>query len=199
MASPSSSTVTGPSAVLSALRRRGSRFLLWRGIVGVLSGLLLVLFPFSSAVAMSIVVGAWMVVDGLVASGQAVDLRKAGMPWGRTLAEGIVAVLAGVAVLLLPGVFAVVGSFFIIGFLAVGLVVSGVTQLSVPRELRDGWAIASGVLNVVFGVLLGVLAVLNPVDNVWTLAWVAGVYALVLGVSAIAISLRLRRSGTPEE
>ncbi|WP_420100215.1 HdeD family acid-resistance protein [Corynebacterium sp.] len=183
------------TSLRSSLLRRGARFLLWRGIVGVVMGLLLIFFPFSSAIVMSLFVGAWMIVDGLVASGQAVDLKKAGAPWGWTLAEGVISIVAGIAILLLPGIFAVVSSFFIIGFLALGLVVSGVTQLSVPRTLRTGWTVAAGVLNVVFSVLLGVLAVLNPVDNVWTLAWVAGVYALILGISTIVISVRMRRSG----
>jgi uncharacterized membrane protein HdeD (DUF308 family) len=192
-------TATGRSAFLSTMHRQASRFILWRGIIGIVTGLLLILFPFSSAIVMSIVVGAWMVVDGLVASGQAVDLRKAGLPWGWPLTEAIVSVLSGIAVLLLPGIFAVISSFFIIGLLAAGLAVSGITRLNLPQPMRDGWAVASGVLNVLFGVLLGVLAILNPVENVWALAWVAGVYALILGGSSIGITIRMRRSHAPAD
>ncbi|WP_312980795.1 DUF308 domain-containing protein [Corynebacterium sp.] len=197
--SPSASQSPWSSSSRSTLRQRGTQFLLWRGIVGVIMGLLLIFFPFSSAIVMSLFVGAWMIVDGLVASGQAFDLKKAGAPWGWALTEGIVAVVAGIAILLIPGIFAIISSFFIIGFLAIGLVISGVTQLSVPQSLRSGWTVAAGVINVVFGILLGILAILNPVDNVWTLAWVAGVYALILGISAIVVSVRMRRSGQPSK
>ena len=182
------------SSILDTVRTRGAQFLLWRGILAAVIGVLLIFLPYQSAIVLSIFIGAWMIVDGLVAVGMAFDQHRADLPWGWTLTEGVLLALAGLAVLFLPGVFAVVGAFFILGFMAVGLVITGVVQLGIPKEARSGWTVAGGIVNIVFGVLLGILAVMNPVENVWTLGWVAGVYALVLGITAIIMSVRMRRS-----
>lgn len=181
--------------IFSEIRRRGAQYLLWRGIFGVIIGLLLMFFPFGSAIVLSIFVGAWMIVDGLVAAGEAFDLKKADAPWGWTLTAGIVTVIAGVAILFIPGIFALVSSMFILIFMAIGLVFSGFSQLTVPRALRSGWTITGGILNVVFGMALLVLSLTNPADNVWTLAVVAGVFALITGISSIIFSFRLRSAG----
>lgn len=190
----SSGSSGSPSSFFDTVRTRGAQFLLWRGILAAVMGVLLIFFPFESAIVLSIFIGAWMIIDGLVAAGMALDQRKEDLPWGWTMTEGVLMALAGLAVLFLPGLFAVVGAFFILGFMAVGLIVTGVVQLGIPKEARSGWTIAGGVVNIIFGVLLGVLAVANPVENVWTLAWVAGVYALVMGITAIVVSVRMRRS-----
>lgn len=188
----SSPTAINFADLMSELSRRGSRFFLWQGVAAVAAGLLLLFAPTSSAVVLSIFVGSWMIIDGIIAVGQSVDLKKAGAKWGWPLAEGIVAILSGIAIVLIPGVFAIVSSMFIIFFMAIGLVIRGVIQLSIPKPLRDGWSVTAGVLNVVIGVILGVLATLNPFANVWTLAWIAGAYTLMLGISAIIVSFQLR-------
>lgn len=75
-----------------------------------------------------------------------------------------------------------------------GLVLTGVTQLSLPKDIRSGWSIAVGIINVLFGVLLGFLAIFNPVQNVWTLAWVAGIYMIILGIYALVLAFQVRKS-----
>lgn len=71
---------------------------------------------------------------------------------------------------------------------------TGVTQLSLPKDIRSGWSIAVGIINVLFGVLLGFLAIFNPVQNVWTLAWVAGIYMIILGIYALVLAFQVRKS-----
>lgn len=180
--------------IFTEIRKRSAQYLLWRGIFGVIIGLLLIFFPFGSAIVLSIFVGAWMIVDGLVAAGEAFDLKKADAPWGWTLTAGIITAIAGVAILFIPGIFALVSAMFILIFMAIGLVFSGISQLNIPKALRSGWTITAGILNIIFGLVLLVLSLTNPADNVWTLAIVAGVFALVMGISSIIFSVRLRRS-----
>ena len=179
---------------MDRIRQHGFQFLLWRGILGILAGIVLIFLPLESALVLSIFIGAWMIVDGFVTVGLAFDLKKVDSPWGWTLTEGILSVLAGIAIILIPGVFAVVSAFFILGFMAIGLVLTGVTQLSLPKDIRSGLSIAVGIINVLFGVLLGFLAIFNPVQNVWTLAWVAGIYMIILGTYALVLAFQVRRS-----
>jgi uncharacterized membrane protein HdeD (DUF308 family) len=189
------STTDASSPVFRQLQRNGFQFLLWRGIVAVIAGILFLVWPFGSATVFGIFIGAWLVVDGLVSSGLAVDLKKTGAPWGWTLTDGVIGIIAGILVILFPASFAIVSAFFILGFMALGLVFQGVLQLSVPAALRSGWSVTAGVINIILGVVLGVLAVINPVDNVWSLAWLAGIAALVIGVFLIWLSFKVRNAG----
>ncbi|WP_414120828.1 HdeD family acid-resistance protein [Corynebacterium nuruki] len=187
---------TFPSSPLfDQLKKNGFQFLLWRGIVAVIAGILFLVWPFGSATVFGIFIGAWLVIDGLVTSGLSFDLRRAGAPWGWTLTDGIIGVIAGVLVILFPASFAVVSAFFILGFMALGLVFQGVLQLSVPAALRSGWSVTAGIINILLGVVLGALAITNPVDNVWSLAWLAGIAALVIGIFLIWLSFKVRNAG----
>ncbi|AGP30321.1 HdeD family acid-resistance protein [Corynebacterium terpenotabidum] len=181
--------------LLQTLQQRGFRFLLWRGILAVLIGLLLLISPFGSATVFGIIVGVWMVLDGGVAAALSLQLRKQNAPWGWTMTEGIIQILAGIAIILFPVSFAVVSAFFILGFLAIGMVLSGVAQLSAPVQERSGWTIAVGLLDIVLGVVLGVFAITNPVSNVVSLAWMAGVAAMMFGIALIIVSVKVRNLG----
>jgi uncharacterized membrane protein HdeD (DUF308 family) len=191
--SPAGTPAGNPAAdLLAALQKRGFQFLLWRGILAVLVGILLLISPFGSATVFGIIVGAWMVVDGLSTVGLSFDLKKQNTSWGWVLTDGIIQTLFGLLVLLFPVTCAIVSAFFVLGFMAIGMVLSGVVELAAPVENRSGWTIAVGIVNILFGVLLGVLAITNPVDNVVTLSWLAGIAALALGISLIVFAVKLR-------
>ena len=192
MSAPSSPTSSG---LLTALQKQGFRFLLWRGVLGILVGLLLIVSPFGSATVFGVIVGAWMVVDGLSTAGLSLDLRRQDAPWGWVMADGVIQVLFGVLVLLVPVTFAVVSAFFVLGFLAIGMILSGIVQLTTPAPARTGWSVVVGIVNVVFGIVLGVLAVTDPVDNVVALSWMAGISAIALGVSLTVAAVRIRNLG----
>ncbi|AWT26725.1 hypothetical protein Csp1_19560 [Corynebacterium provencense] len=191
----STSYISQGPGLLESLQKRGFQFLLWRGILAVLVGILLLISPFGSATAFGIIVGAWMIVDGLSTVGLSVDLKKRDAPWGWVLADGIIQTLFGIFVIIFPVSFAIVSAFFVIGFMAVGMVLSGIAQLSAPVENRSGWSIAVGVVNILFGVILGALALFNPVDNVVSLAWLAGIAAVALGISLIVFAVTVRNLG----
>lgn len=182
------------SPVFRQLQKSGFQFLLWRGIFAVVAGILFLVWPFESATVFGIFIGAWLIVDGLVTSGLAFDLKKADAPWGWTLTDGIIGIIAGILVILFPASFAIVSAFFILGFMALGLVFQGILQLSAPAGLRSGWSVTAGIINIILGIVLGVLAITNPVDNVWSLAWLAGIAALVIGIFLIWLSFKVRNA-----
>ncbi|CAM5353479.1 HdeD family acid-resistance protein [Corynebacterium variabile] len=190
--SPQSPAHNPAAGLLASLRKRGVSFLLWRGILAVLVGILLLISPFGSATVFGIIVGAWMMVDGLSTVGLSFRLKQQNTPWGWVLTDGVIQTLFGLLVILFPVTFAIISAFFVLGFMAIGMVLSGIVQLAAPVENRSGWTIAVGIINILFGVLLGALAIFNPVDNVVTLSWLAGIAALALGISLIVFSVKLR-------
>ena len=88
-----------------------------------------------------------------------------------------------------PGLTALVLLFLI----AIRLVVVGVFELvagirpPVPMEDR-GWVIFSGIISIVFGVVLMLL----PVAGVLAIIWLIGAFAVVFGIVECVFSFRLR-------
>jgi hypothetical protein len=72
-------------------------------------------------------------------------------------------------------------------------IVTGVVEVlaavRLRREITDEWLLGlSGVLSVVFGLLL----IIFPRAGALTVVWLIGVYALVFGVVLVGLALRLR-------
>lgn len=165
--------------------------LLWRGGLSVVVGLALLLFPIETATVVGLVIGLWLLVDGFSTIGLAVQQRSHAASWGFTMFSGIVTALAGVAVLLFPVAFAVVGAMAVLWIMALGLVLTGIARTA---SRAGGWSLATGLLNIVSGVLLGGVALAEPAGGLVALAWILGVYGLLFGALSIIIGIRLRRT-----
>ncbi|MEY8567345.1 DUF308 domain-containing protein [Corynebacterium sp.] len=165
--------------------------LLWRGGLSVVVGLALLLFPIETATVVGLVIGLWLLVDGFSTAGLAVQQRSHAAAWGFTMFSGVVTALAGVAVIVFPVGFAVVGAMAVLWIMALGLVLTGIARTAARA---GGWSLATGLLNIVFGVLLGGLALAEPAGGLVALAWLLGVYGLLFGALSIVIGIRLRRT-----
>jgi uncharacterized membrane protein HdeD (DUF308 family) len=178
------------------MRKGAFAWLLTRGILGVLLGLLLFFFPLASgagiATAVGIIIGLWLILDGASSCGLAVHEKKVGSKWGWTLVGGIAAILAGVLALIFPAVLGSLGGLMVLWFMAIGMMVRGILELGDTR--LGGWSIGLGILNLVFGIWLAVMTLLNPGGTLVGLVWVGGVYGVVLGVSSIVAAIRLKRA-----
>ena len=104
--------------------------------------------------------------------------------------RGILALLFGVLVLAWPAgtVLAIV---FLFGLYAL---IDGATNIAhyfSHRPHRSGWTLASGIVSV----LAGILAFAWPGITALWLALLIGAWALVLGITQIAVALRAKRTG----
>jgi uncharacterized membrane protein HdeD (DUF308 family) len=65
-----------------------------------------------------------------------------------------------------------------------------VTAIRLRRELQGEWMLAlSGVLSVLFGVLLAVW----PATGALAVVFLIGIYAIAFGIALVVLSLRLRK------
>lgn len=165
--------------------------LLWRGGLSVVIGLALLLFPIGTATVVGLIIGLWLLVDGFSTMGLAIQQRSHAAAWGFTMFSGVVTALAGVAILLFPVAFAVIGALAVLWIMALGLVITGIARTAARA---GGWSLATGLLNIVFGVVLGGVALAEPTGGLVALAWLLGVYGLLFGILSIVIGIRLRRS-----
>ncbi|HEX2739706.1 MAG TPA: DUF308 domain-containing protein, partial [Rubrobacter sp.] len=105
------------------------------------------------------------------------------------LAEGVLGVLAGLVALFWPGISALVLLYVIAAWAIFTGILKVVMAISLRREIENEWLmILSGVLSVVFGVVLGAL----PGVGLLSLVWLVGIYALIFGVALIVLGFRVR-------
>jgi uncharacterized membrane protein HdeD (DUF308 family) len=164
--------------------------LLVRGVLAVLFGIVALVWPKVTILALALLFGAFALVDGV--SSLMAAFRRHGDAWhraGHALA-GVIGVVAGVVTLLWPGITALV----LVLMIAAWAVVSGVADVWTGFRLRDvipaPWLmIVVGALSVVAGVILFA----RPGAGALAIAIVIGAYALVSGALMLLAAWRLSR------
>lgn len=163
--------------------------LLIRGIVAIIFGLLALLLPRTTLLALVYLFGAYALVDGIFAVVAALGHRGAHSNWGWMLIGGIIGIIIGVLTFLWPGITALV-LLYLIAFWAILI---GIYELSVAFGMR---LVASGewllVLSGILSIILGILLLFNPIAGGLALVTVVGAYAIIIGIILLIRAFRLR-------
>jgi len=133
--------------------------------------------------------GAFALADGVLAIWAAI-VGGAPAPRWWLLIAGLCGIGVGLLTLMMPGVTA----FVLLIFIAAWAVVIGVMQIvgaiRLRKEIDNEWMlIASGVLSVLFGLIL----LVQPGAGALGLIFVIGAYAVIYGVILVSLAFRLRR------
>jgi uncharacterized membrane protein HdeD (DUF308 family) len=170
-----------------------------RGILLILLGALTLWQPVVSVVAVVLVFAIYAIVDGVVAIIGGIASRRRNPDWGWLIAQGVLAIVAGVLVLMLPGLAGIVGVFAILWFIVASALVTGVMTIWTAARQSGGvkaWGIVAGILDLVFGALLGVFAFLNPTSTATAIVGLVAILAIVLGVFLVITAFMVRRGVT---
>jgi uncharacterized membrane protein HdeD (DUF308 family) len=161
--------------------------LLLRGIAAVLFGLAALFWPGLTLFVLIVFFGAYTLVDGIFAI--VAGLRGSGSRRWLLLAEGVLGVLAGLIAFFWPGITALVLLYVIVAWAIFTGILKVVMAIWLRREIENEWLmVLSGVLSVLFGVILAVL----PGVGLLSLVWLIGIYALIFGVALIVLGFRVR-------
>lgn len=168
---------------------------LLRGILAVVFGVIALFAPGFALVAAAIVFGAFALVDGLTMLMHYATAKPKPKGAGWLLVQAIVSVLAGIAALTFPGLIATFGGLFIlwtIVFYAIVHGVAGIMSASGTHGRARTFAIIGGILTVAFGIVFGILTLFSPAASLLSLIWVAGIWAIILGVMLIVAAIQVR-------
>jgi uncharacterized membrane protein HdeD (DUF308 family) len=159
-----------------------------RGVLGILFGIAAIAWPVAALAALVIVFGAYVLVDGVLALAEAVMHWREAHRWP-LVAEGVLGIIFGLAVLIMPLIAAIAGVYLI----AAWALVTGVLEIVNGVRLRDQiqgefWMILSGVLSVIFGLLIA----FSPVQGAIAITWIIGIYALLFGIFLVVLGFRMR-------
>jgi uncharacterized membrane protein HdeD (DUF308 family) len=162
-----------------------------RGGAAVLFGLLALIWPGITVLALVLLFGAYALVDGVLALYAALTNRPAAQGRRGWLAlEGVAGVLAAIGAVVWPGITALVLLYLIAAWAVVTGVAEIVAAIRLRREIQGEWLMAlSGVLSIVFGLL----AFFFPAAGALAVIWLIAAYAIVFGVVLLVLGFRLRR------
>ncbi|WP_410603774.1 HdeD family acid-resistance protein [Amycolatopsis sp. lyj-90] len=160
-----------------------------RGVFAILFGVLALIWPGATVLALAIIYGVYAIIDGIGGLMQAFRPGDA----AHRAAYGILGafgIIAGVLVLLWPGITVLVLAF-LVGFWAI---FTGIVEIVAAIRLRkqiegEAFLIAAGALSLIAGIVI----VFNPLAGAYGIALLVGIYALLYGVMLLVLAFRLRK------
>lgn len=150
-----------------------------RGVLAVLLGVLLIVWPDQSAEALVMLIGLFMIVSGIMALVGALALR--GLGWGLGLSGAIVTLLLGVLAFIWPGITADLLVLLLAGWALLFGIIEIITGLALPTSTIKSLTIGLGLISVVLALLLFA----EPGVGVLIASWLLGLYFLATGALRI--------------
>jgi|tagenome__1003787_1003787.scaffolds.fasta_scaffold20722831_1 uncharacterized membrane protein HdeD (DUF308 family) len=165
------------------------------GVVTTVAGVLILAWPGGTLVAVAVLLGIQLIVGGVFRAITAFTFPADGVA-ARILflLLGILLVVLGILCLRSPlQTIAVLVLLF-----GLSCIVSGTLELFHGFTGGGGWAIASGIV----GILVGIVVLSYPVSSVATLIWLFGIALVVIGLTAVIGAFtpnrgRVRAPATP--
>jgi uncharacterized membrane protein HdeD (DUF308 family) len=171
----------------------GSTFLIIRGLLGLVIGMLAFLWPGLTIAVLVGIFAAYALIDGIanLMMGLTRSTRQ-GRSWA-LVAGGLVGIAAAVLMFLWPGITALA----VVLFIAAWAVITGVFEIAAAIRLRrliegEWLMILSGAMSIIFGALV----FMSPAAGAIGIAWLLGAYAAATGIVLIALGVRLRSRET---
>jgi len=164
-----------------------------RGVLGVIFGVIALVMPVATILALVLLFSAYMVVDGAIAIYAAIRAARKQEGWGFLLVQGIASLAAAAIAFMWPGLTVV--AFVLL--IAAWSIVSGCLMLAAAMRTEQArwWLGLGGAAALLYGFLMNVA----PLPGAVVLTWWLGAFALVFGAALIILSLKLRSrySGRP--
>jgi uncharacterized membrane protein HdeD (DUF308 family) len=160
------------------------------GVLSIILGALAIVSPGATIVTVSIFFAAWLFVSGIFSLIS--SFTRDGDTGSRVLSAilGVLSIIIGWALLRTPfqsvEVFIyVIGIFFLI---------QGVMTFigAFARKAGRNWGIASGIL----GIIAGIIVLTYPISSAVTLALIAGIWLVILGIMQVVAGIQLRNASS---
>lgn len=168
--------------------------LFFRGAIALAFAALSILFPGPTLIALSLWVGAFLIVDGVAAL--FARSRPSGLPvnHGWAMLTGVLGIVAGALTFINP-----IGTVFalsmLLGIWAVfmgGLAVAGSLQMRKDPQISRSNVHLMGVTGVA-SIVLGGIILFRPALGTFTLITLVSLNAILIGIASFALGFQMRR------
>jgi uncharacterized membrane protein HdeD (DUF308 family) len=157
-----------------------------RGVLGVVFGVIALMMPIATILALVLLFSAYMLVDGAFALYAAIRAAQQREHWGLLVLQGAASIAAGVIAFVWPGITVLA---FVLLIAAWSIVSGGVMLAAAFRTDAGRWWLA---LDGVAGLVFGILMIIAPLIGAIVLTWWLGIFSLVFGVALIVLAWKLR-------
>lgn len=170
--------------------KRISSFLVIRGLLSLVFGVLVLALPPTSVVAALIWVFAiFAIVDGVFAVVGSLASHDTFEDWWLLLLAGILGIVIGVFTFARPNIVALV----LVIYIGLRALISGVLEIAFAIRLRKHiqgeWLfIVAGGLSVLFGLAL----IFWPIAGLLAVVWLIGIYAIAAGAMQLVLAGQVR-------
>ncbi|WP_348519301.1 DUF308 domain-containing protein [Bifidobacterium sp. ESL0690] len=162
------------------------------GIVALLLGLALLIWPGKTLVAVAIVLGAYFVVSGVIRVIGAIV--ENGLPGGWRVLDilvGLLLVIGGVIMLKNTAISTALLTILVTLTVGIGWIMEGIMALVETWRLpKSGWAIFYAIISI----LAGIVVLFSPFASVIILVVFAGIAMVVMGILAIIRAFRFGKN-----
>jgi uncharacterized membrane protein HdeD (DUF308 family) len=181
--------VPDPALGVAANARRYWWLFLIRGLFGLALGVYALLFPGATLAVAVLLIGAYLIVDGVIACAKAIQIMRSDAHWWIVLLEGILGIAVGLAIFTWPAL-SVLSLAYLVGYWAVfSGIASIVAALRLRNHLPNEWLyLFFGVISVVFGLFVLVAPAAGLVYIVLSIC----VYGFIMGFTMLALAFRAR-------
>ena len=192
------SNADNPADAVCSLTQNWWLFAL-RGIFALIFAVLAFWMPHSALFAMTIVFGAFSLVNGAFNLVAAVRQMRQKQRWGWLLFSGIVGILTGVVVVVAPLAATLAVAYFLWVSVAFWAIFTGMLEISAAVRLRreikgEIWLALSGLLSVLLGAIILWMFFTRPIESFLAAGWVLGFHAAIFGMTLLLLSWRLRKA-----
>ncbi len=163
-----------------------------RGALAIVFGVMALIWPEQVKVALVLLFGAYALVDGSFAVIAGIASHRYFERWWAVLLEGVAGILVGVLTFFWPNITGLVLLYFIAAWAVVTGIFEILAAIEFRRVITGEWAlILSGLLSILFGVLMFAF----PGAGAVSMVWLIGIYAIFFGVGLLIFAIRLRSLG----
>ncbi|MBX4172024.1 HdeD family acid-resistance protein [Weissella viridescens] len=160
-------------------------FSLVLGILSLVLAFVVLKFPGGSLAAIVIVIGIFMIIDGILHFSQRGHLRSIGMKsTGMLTFLAILDIIVGLAIIIWPASF---GAIYVWIFVAIGMVMDSLFELWAAKYIKQVgkgyyWFV---VIMAIIGLILGIVMMFSPAFGLSFVVALLAAYLLVFGVMEI--------------
>lgn len=177
--------------VIDSTLKRSSRMLALAGVTSVAFGVVVLVWPNLSLVALLALFGAFALVTGAFMVGAGLEhLAERRTDWVPYVLGGLTGIAAGLFTFFRPGITGLILLYLIAGW----AIVTGAFEIAAAFDLWDevkhSWLLGlAGLCSIAFGILIAVY----PLSGALAVLWLIGTYAIAVGLLELYYSYRVHQ------
>jgi len=163
-----------------------------RGVLTIVFGIVALIWPNVTKLALVLLFGAFVLTDGSFTIATGISARKYFKRWWALLLEGLTGIVIAVITFFWPNITGLALMYFIAGW----AILTGIFEIAAAIEFRnlipgERATFLMGLLSILFGILLFVY----PSAGALGIVWAIGFYAIFFGIMELVFANRLRGLG----